>query len=86
MTKIRRWSRGARKLREYLGANGLSIHKFCIEHNLDRVYIQRVLNGEQGQRVTVDFALSIKRATGGVVPMNSWRSSTLKPVESRASG
>ena len=88
MPKVRLRSDGARRLLEYLSANGLSIQKFCLQNKLDRVYVQRVLNGEQGQRVTVDFAHAIERATKRQVAWDSWRSSTLKAAGSvaKASG
>jgi hypothetical protein len=74
---------GARQLREYLSAAGLSIPDFCEAHGLDRIQVQRHLKGERGKRVTVDFAESIERATGGAIRWDSWRSETLKPVAAR---
>jgi hypothetical protein len=43
---------------------------------LDRIQVQRAINGETGSRVTVDFAHKVAEATGGVVPMTAWRSET----------
>ncbi len=76
-------SDGARKLREYLTENELSIPRFCDAGRergleLDRIAIKRVLDGERGQRVTVDFAKAISDATGGVVAIEMWASDTLR--------
>ena len=66
-------SEGARRLRVFLDENGLSIQRFCIQHCLDRVAIQRVLKGERGARMGVELAADIEDATAGAVPMRSWR-------------
>jgi hypothetical protein len=61
-------------LREYLATHAHSTHSFCREHRLDYPYTLRVLSGERGQRVSVDYALAIQAATAGAVPVESWRS------------
>jgi hypothetical protein len=71
---------GVRALRSYLDTNGLSITAFCARNGLDRIQVLRVLNGER-RRISVDFALSIERATGGAVQTSLWSSATAKPTE-----
>lgn len=66
---------GARALRAYLRDIGQSVPSFCEEHELDRIMVQRALNGER-RRISVDFAAAIERATGGRVPWIRWRSET----------
>jgi hypothetical protein len=70
MSEERRITDGGRALRVWLDRKSTSVPKFCDEHHLDRIQVQRVLNGERWQRITVDFAASIERATDGDV---SWR-------------
>lgn len=66
-------SDGAALLREYIDTHhGKSIQAFCKAHGMDRVHVQRVLSGELGKRVTVNFALNIADATGGAVPIDAW--------------
>lgn len=72
----RRITDGARDLRAYLTEHSISVPDFCEEHGLDRIQVQRVLNGDRWKRITVDFAHAIDRATGGSVPWTTWRSTT----------
>lgn len=76
--KQRQTTDGARKLREWLDERNLTIHKFCEAHGLDYAWVHRVLSGERGQRVSVDFARAVERATDGGVPWHSWCSDTLR--------
>ncbi len=39
--------------------------------------VQRVLNGQRGKRITVDFADSIARATNDAVPITAWVSKAI---------
>ena len=55
---------GANDLRAWLEARGLSITRFCEEHELDRIEVQRHLRGLR-DRVSVDFAVSVRDATKG---------------------
>ena len=71
MSEERRITDGGRALRAHIKRIGSNVPRFCEEHHLDRIQVQRVLNGERWQRITVDFAASIERATDGDV---SWRS------------
>lgn len=80
-TKTRQTTNGARLLREWLDRHDITIHKFCENNSLDYAWVHRVLSGERGQRVSVDFARSIERATGGDVAWDSWCSDTLRPAD-----
>jgi hypothetical protein len=75
----RRITAGARDLRAYLTRNAVSVPTFCERHRLDRIQVQRVLNGERWQRITVDFANAIERATAGEVKWCRFLSATAKP-------
>lgn len=77
--RARSTTAGARELRAYLSANGVSITRFCEANGLDRIQVQRVLNGER-TRISVDFARNVERATSGAVAWHLWSSETLKPV------
>jgi hypothetical protein len=76
----RRVTDGARALRAYLIKIGISVPVFCERNGLDRIQVQRVLNGER-VRISVDFALSIQKATKGAVAFPMFASSTGRPVE-----
>lgn len=62
---------GAEDLRAYLDARSLSITRFCDEHELDRIEVQRHLRGLR-DRVSVDFAVSVRDATKGAVKVERW--------------
>jgi hypothetical protein len=62
---------GAEKLLRHIRESGLSIPKWCEEKGLDRLKVQKAINGSW-QRFDVDFALSIERATGGDVAVADW--------------
>lgn len=64
-------TKGAKLLRQYLDAQGLSIPAFADRHDFCRIQIQRAIKGER-KKISVDFALAIQRATGGAVPMAAW--------------
>lgn len=72
----RRITDGGRELRSFLTEHKVSVPDFCEQHGLDRIQVQRVLNGERWKRVSVDFAHSIEKATDGVVPYTSFLPST----------
>lgn len=80
----RRITDGARDLRAYLTEIDQSVPDFCEAHDLDRIQVQRVLNGERWQRISVDFASAIDRATKGRIAWTRWLSKTAKPVASKA--
>lgn len=73
---------GSRALRAYLRERDLSVSAFCREHDLDRIMVQRALNGDR-KRISVDFALRIERATDGAVAMALWSSDTLAVPRAR---
>lgn len=79
-----RTTEGARLLRAYLNANKISITAFCMRNGLDRIQVQRALNGERWKRITVDFAHAIHRATNGKVPLAKWQSKTARTAMSKA--
>lgn len=62
-------SRGAKDLRAWLDRNGLSVPVFCSKHELNRIEIQRILNGYR-QRVPVDVAYDICTAVGGEIAID----------------
>jgi hypothetical protein len=68
---------GARALRAYLTRIEQSVPDFCEEHDLDRIQVQRALNGER-QKISVDFAEAIEKATDGKVRWNQWTRRTAK--------
>jgi hypothetical protein len=76
-----RLTEGARLLRAHIRASGDSIPVWCERFGLDRIQVQRVLNGERWQRISVDFAHSVEVATSGAVPFGSWLSRLAQPVE-----
>lgn len=80
----RRITDGGRDLRAYLDANEISVPDFCEQHGLDRIQVQRVLNGDRWQRITVDFAFAIDRATRGKIAWTRWLSKTARPISKAA--
>jgi hypothetical protein len=68
---------GARLLRRHITRLYKSVSAFCEKHDLDRIQVQRHLKGQR-TRVCVDFACAIEEATEGTVPVESWKTSTLK--------
>lgn len=66
---------GARALRRHIDRLGVSVPDWCEEHGLDRIMVQRALNGER-DRFSVDFAYAVEQATRGEVKMPMWRSAT----------
>lgn len=55
---------------------------WCERHGLDRIQVQRVVNGERWQRISVDFAHAIDRATEGNVRYEHFLSNTAAPSDS----
>jgi len=74
----RRVTAGGKELRKYLDAVGISVPVFCERHGLDRIMVQRVLTGVRWQRISVDFAHAIEKATDGRVKWTSFLSKTAK--------
>lgn len=44
-----------------------SIPVWCAKHGIDRLRVQKVINGDIWQRIGVDFAVAVERATGGAI-------------------
>lgn len=82
----RRVTDGGRKLRAYIDKNYVKggVPRFCEENEIDRISVQRALNGER-QRISVDLATQIEKATAGAVQVQSWASWTGR-VEKQAKG
>lgn len=78
----RRVTEGARDLRAYLTEKGISVPDFCEMNHLDRIQVQRVLNGERYKRITVEFANAIERATEGRIPYTRFLPSTAVAADS----
>ncbi len=74
-----RITEGGRELRAHITALGLSVPDFCETHGLDRIQVQRVMNGERWKRISVDFAFAIERATNGCVAWTRFLSKTAAP-------
>jgi len=70
---------GGIALRRWIDSNGKTVPGFCEEHGLDRIQVQRAINGDR-KRVSVDFAAEIERATQGHVSMRLW---AIRQVESQ---
>ncbi len=79
-----RITEGGRELRAYITEIGSSVPDFCEAHGLDRIQVQRVLNGERWKRISVDFAESIHRASKGRIDWRKFRSKTARPVAKAA--
>lgn len=71
-------TQGGRELRAYVDELGMSVPDFCDVHGLDRIQVQRVMNGDRWKRISVDFAFSIDKATKGRVPWTSFLSKTAR--------
>ena len=69
---------GGVALRTHVTKLRVSVPDFCEAHGLDRIQVQRVMNGERWQRITVDFAWAIDRATQGAIPWTSFLSRTAR--------
>lgn len=48
-----------------------TIPAWCQEHRLDRLKVQKAINGDV-TRIDVNFAVDCERATGGAVPAEDW--------------
>ena len=78
----RRITDGGKALRAFLDDRGISVPNFCEAQRppLDRIQVQRVLNGERWQRISVDFADAVSRATKGAVDWRLFLSRTARPA------
>lgn len=62
---------GAVELRKHIDALGVSVPKFCEDHALERIAVQRLLNGER-ERIGLAICLAIEKATDGAVAAALW--------------
>jgi plasmid maintenance system antidote protein VapI len=85
MSTERIQTRGGRALQAWLRSQGKSIQSWCTELGLDRVRIQRLINGERSKRVTVDLAFQVQLATNGAVPASLFCSYEVPASERRKS-
>ena len=69
---------GGRALRALIDRQGLSVPTWCELHGLDRLRIQKLLNGALYKRVSVDLAFAVERATAGKVKAVSFLSDTAR--------
>lgn len=72
---------GARLLRALLKKRGITLNAFCNEKTLDYAWVHRVMTGQRGQRVSIDFAKAIFDASCGEIPLEAWSSATLAPPD-----
>lgn len=72
-------SKGARMLRAFVDENYPEggVPRFCEVKKLDRIAVQRAMNGST-KRVSVGLAAKIEDATGGFVPMRAWILATVR--------
>lgn len=75
-----RQTRGALLLSRFLKKNGFSHDAFAKIAGLDRVQITRALGGKRWARISVDFAIAVRDATKGLIPIEAWRSETARAV------
>lgn len=64
-------SEGVRAARAHIKRTNESIPKFCEKHGLDRLQLQRILDGRQ-KRVSVEFAAAFEKASNGEVELALW--------------
>ncbi len=72
----KRVTKGGKALLAEIRASGMSIPNWCERYELDRIQVQRVINGERWQRITVDFAAAVERASGGRIRYTMFLPST----------
>ena len=63
--------RAPRVLLAYIRANHKTVEAFAEHAGLPRIKIQKVLRGEI-ERIDVDFAHAVEKATKGKIPMAWW--------------
>ena len=83
----RKITEGARRLLTHIQKLGLNINSWCEKNDLNRIQIQRVINGERWKRASVDFAVAICRAVraeGGTIHVEQFASATARSPKRRA--
>lgn len=63
--------RGPKALRRYIEQQEMTVHGFAIHHRLNPSEISKLVRGVR-QRVSVEQAAQIERATSGVVTWRMW--------------
>lgn len=79
-------TRGAERLGEYIRANYRTVPAFCSATGLDRIAVKRLMDGERGARMSVDFASRIATATRGFVAITDWIDVASGPAADAAEG
>ncbi len=64
-------ARAPKALLAYIRKNHGSIPAFAEASGIDRLKVQKVVRGNF-QRVDVDFAFAVEKATGGEIPAKWW--------------
>lgn len=77
----RRILAAGRKLRRFLDAIGVSVPVFCERHRLDRITVQRILNGERWRFLPVDTALDLMRAIEAEARAIHWRGGAIASID-----
>lgn len=70
-------SDGARALDAWLVAERISVPAFCESHGLDRIIVQHAMSGRV-RSAALDLAFAVQAATGGDIPAQLWRASTVR--------
>lgn len=78
--KPSRRTEGARLLKRYIDETKDNVSAFATRAGLKRLVVMRVIAGERWGRITVDFALRVREATKGLIPVEAWRSETARKV------
>jgi hypothetical protein len=76
----RRITMGGRKLRTWLAKNDLSVSAFSEAHDLDRIQVLRLLNGDRWKQISVKLAHAIVTATDGRITYTMFLPETATPV------
>lgn len=66
-------TKGGRKLLAHIREKYGSVPKFCETHSLDRLKVQRVINGLV-TRIDVDWALRVQEVTDQAILVEDWAS------------
>lgn len=76
MANERKVTEGGRELLLFIQKRKLTIGAWCELHSLDRITVQRLINGDRFRQIPVDTAYAIQRATKGAVRTDMFRSAT----------
>lgn len=70
-------SDSARALDKHLRELGTSVPAWCEKHGIDRLLVQKLLDGRT-TRGGLDALIKIRDASGGRVPLEGWAESTVR--------